>query len=542
MAAASSLMAEENFLCSICLEVFNNPVSIPCGHNFCLDCITEHWQTNNVVLSCPLCKEEFHIRPKLRVNTLIAQMAAGVKQHAENKNLRPSEEAGDGNVLCDICTKLTAVKSCLVCFVSYCEEHLEPHQRISALKKHKLIHAVKNPESRVCRIHHQPLELFCRPDQMFVCESCKDRDHKTHTTVSLAEEAKMRRAQLGKEEKDMDEMIQTRQQKIYEIQHSVEASRTNAAKVQSYSIHVMANVVDYIKRSQAELAVVIQTQQKKKEAECEGFTEELREEIMHIKQKNMQLNQVSLDDDDFRFLKNFLSLTITPPQVKDWSDVTFNSHQCTTQEALTRLQTTVTKEIRMLCDPELKEMQQFPVDVILDPNTAHPSLNVSVDGKQVTCDNRKRNLPDKPQRFDHVLNVLAKEGFSSGKFYYEVQVKHKTQWDLGVTNESINRKGDLRLSPKIGYWTISLRNVNKFTANESPVINLHVRDMPQKVGVFTDYEEGQVSFFDVDSRACIFSFTGCNFTEKLFPFFSPSSIDGGRNSAPLIITSVNDSR
>ncbi|XP_035525465.1 zinc finger protein RFP-like [Morone saxatilis] len=540
MACASSLIAEENFLCSICLDVFAKPVSIPCGHNFCFDCITHYWDTNKTVALCPLCKEEFYQRPTLRVNIFIAEMAAKFKKSIQKPFCPNPEQAGNGNVLCGICTglKVTAVKSCLVCFMSYCETHLEPHQRISALKKHKLINPVENLESRICNKHDEPLELFCRMDQMFVCESCKDSDHKTHKIVSLEEEAQMRKAQLGKERQDMDQMVEVRQRKIHEIQGSVEASRNNAAEALSYSMHVMTAVVDYIKRSQAELTKVIQMQQEKTDTETESFIKELEGEIMQIKQNNLKLNQVLLNNDAFVFLENFLSLTITPPKVKDWSNVTLNSDQFAVQEALTKLETTVTREIKMLCDPDLKEMQRHAVDLTLDPDTANPCLNVSEDGKQVTHADRKRNLPNKPQRFDHVLNVLAKEVFSSGKSYYEVQVKDKTQWDLGVANRSINRKGDIRLSPKNGYWTIWLRKGNEFTANAGPAINLHVRETPQKVGVFVDYEAGQVSFYDVDARACIFSFTGCNFTEELFPFFSPCSDDGGKNSAPLILTPV----
>ncbi len=528
------------YLCPICLETFTKPTTIPCGHNFCIKCITDYWDTESTVLKCPLCKEEFYNRPMLRVNTFIAQMAAEFKNTVQEKSCDTPKQAGNGNVLCDICTgaKLTALKSCLVCLMSFCEEHLGPHQRISALKKHKLIHPVKDLESRICKTHDKHLELFCRVDQIFVCESCENTDHKSHEIVSMEAEAEMRKTQLGITKKNMDQMIQERQQKIHEIQHSVDASRNNAAKVLSYNMHVMTAVVDYIKRSQADLTEVIQSKQKMIETETEGFIKELEGEIMQIKQQNLQLNQVSLTNDALAFLENFLSLTFTPLQVKDWSDVKPVSDQFTVQEALAKLETTVMGEIRRLCDPDLKEMRRHAVDVTLDPDTASPYLNISEDGKQVTHGNKKKNLPAKPERFDNVLNVLAKEGFSSGKFYYEVQVKDKTNWDLGVANQSINRKGDIRLNPNSGYWTVWLRKGKEFTANTGPAINLHVREMPQKVGVFVDYEEGQVSFYDADTRAHIFSFTGCKFTEKLFPFFSPCLNDGGRNSAPLIITPV----
>ncbi|KAM6952805.1 zinc-binding protein A33-like [Lycodopsis pacificus] len=534
-AAARSQNADDSFLCSICLAVFNKPVSIPCGHNFCLGCITTYWDTTDPVMQCPLCKEQFFKRPMLRVNTFIAEMAAKLPK-SERPCVTP-EKAGSGNVLCDRC-KLPAIKSCLVCFLSFCETHLTPHQKIPAMKKHKLIQPVENLEGRMCKTHYEPLELFCRVDRMFVCQSCKDSDHKTHDIVNLEDEAQTAKAALGVKKESTDEMIQARQQKIHEIQQSVDASRKKAAKALSYSAHATTAMVDYIRRSHAELAEVIETKQKKIETERNGLIKELEGEIMQLKRKKSQLNQVQFTDDALLFLENVLSLTFTEPQVKNWSDVTLNSAEFTEQGAMAMLETTVTKEIRMLCDPDWKEVQRHAVDVTLDPDTANPFLVVSPDGKQVTHGDRKRNVAKKPERFEHVLNVLAKEGFSSGQSYYEVQVKDKTDWDLGVANQSINRKGDIRLSPKNGYWTIYLRKGNELTANASPAINLNVREMPHKVGVFVDYELGQVSFYDADSRACIFSFTGWNFTEKLFPFFSPCANDGDKNPAPLIITAV----
>lgn len=540
MASLTSLMAEDNLLCSICLGVFTKPVSIPCGHNFCLGCITGYWDTLNGIFHCPLCKEEFHTRPMLRVNIFINEIAAKFKTSVKAKPSGTPEPAGVGDVLCNLCPekKLPALKSCLVCFMSYCGAHLEPHQRISAMKKHKLIEPVKNLESRICKDHDEPLELFCRVDQVFLCESCKG-SHKTHKLVTLEEEAQMRQTQLASGKKDMDNMIQARQQKILEIQNSLEASKSNAEKALSYSSHVMTAVVDYIKKSQAELTEVLETKKRQNKTEGEGFIKEMEEEIRQIKEKNQKLNDVSLTNDPFTFLERIRSLDAALPQVKDWSDVSLKTDQSKVEVAIAKLEKTITTEIQFLCDPSFKEKQRHATDVTLDPDTANPNLYVSEDGKQVTHGNQKQRVASKPERFDYVLNVLAKEGFSAGKFYYEVQVKDKTQWDLGVANQTINRKGDIRLSPKNGYWTIWLRKGNEFTANTGPAITLSVREVPQKVGVFVDYEGGEVSFFDVDARASIFSFTGCNFTERLFPFFSPCGNDGGKNSAPLIITPVN---
>ncbi|XP_050933756.1 uncharacterized protein LOC108895865 isoform X2 [Lates calcarifer] len=187
---------------------------------------------------------------------------------------------------------------------------------------------------------------------------------------------------------------------------------------------------------------------------------------------------------------------------------------------------------------ELKSVQQFAVEVTLDPDTAHPSLILSGDGKQVHHGDVRKNLPYKPQRFHRCVNVLGKQSFSSGRFYFEVQVKGKTAWTLGVASESVDRKGQITLSPECGFWTTALSNGKEFVAVDEPTV-CRLKSRPQKVGVFVDYEEGLVSFYDVNAADLLYSFTDCSFTEKLYPFFSPCTNDNGRNSAPLIICPVN---
>ncbi|KAF7647142.1 hypothetical protein LDENG_00177100, partial [Lucifuga dentata] len=113
--------------------------------------------------------------------------------------------------------------------------------------------------------------------------------------------------------------------------------------------------------------------------------------------------------------------------------------------------------------------------------------------------------------------------------------KGKTDWDLGVVRDSINRKGEITLTPQEGFLTIWLRNENEYRAYADVPVRLHVKSKLEKVGVFVDHEEGVVSFYDVDAAALIYSFIGCSFTEKLRPYFSPGINDGGKNSAPLII-------
>ncbi|XP_062288856.1 nuclear factor 7, brain-like isoform X2 [Scomber scombrus] len=542
MSAASCLRSEDQFLCSICLDVFTDPVTTPCGHNFCKNCINEHWNSNDQYL-CPLCNKVFYTRPELHINTLLSEVVSQFRQEAQQKASSSSSEqqaAKPGEVPCDVCTgtKLKALKSCLVCLTSYCETHLEPHLTMSGLKRHQLMDPVENLEDRMCMKHDKPLELFCKTDQTCVCTLCSVLDHKTHEFVPLKEEYEGKKAELGKTEAEIQEMIQKRQMKIQEIKHSVDLSKEAADREKAEGVQVFTALKKSVEKGKNTLINSINKKQKKTEEQAEDFIKELEQEISELKKRSSEVEKLSHSEDHLHLLQNFPSLKAAPP-TKDWTEVSVrpSSYEGTVVKAMAQLEETLSKQMKKLL--ELKRVQQYAVDVTLDPDTAHPNLILSDDGKQVNLGDVKKNLPDNPKRFSKCVNVLGKQSLSSGRFYFEVQVKEKTKWTLGVARESINTKGTIPLRPQYGYWTIWLRNGNKYKANNRPQVDLSLKSQPQKVGVFVDYEEGLVSFYDVDAAALIYSFTGCSFTEKLYPYFSPCHNDDGKNAAPLIICPVN---
>uniref|UniRef100_A0A669B1U4 B30.2/SPRY domain-containing protein n=1 Tax=Oreochromis niloticus TaxID=8128 RepID=A0A669B1U4_ORENI len=212
--------------------------------------------------------------------------------------------------------------------------------------------------------------------------------------------------------------------------------------------------------------------------QAEGFIKDLKQEISELMKRSSEVEQLSRSKDHLHLLQSFSSL-------KPAGTV-------------------------------LKRVQQYAVDVTLDPDTAHPHLILSDDGKQVHCGEEEKDLPDNPERFSEELLVLGKQSFSSGRFYFELQVKGKTGWVLGVARESVNRKELITPSPEKGLCTLGVYE-NIRIGLEDPAVHLSL----QKVGVFLDYEEGLVSFHDVDDAALIYSFTGCSFTEKLYPLFCP---------------------
>ncbi|XP_025760099.1 E3 ubiquitin-protein ligase TRIM21-like [Oreochromis niloticus] len=544
MSAANNLRSENQFLCSICLDVFTDPVTTPCGHNFCKTCISQHWDMN-VISQCPLCKETFSTRPQLRVNTFISEMVAQFRREAQQKASSSSSEqqaAKPGEVPCDVCTgtRLKALKSCLVCQTSYCQTHLEPHLTVKGLKRHQLTDAVENLEGRMCTKHDKPLELFCKTDQTCVCTLCSVLDHKNHEFVPLREEYEGKKAELEKTEAEIQQMIQKRQLKIQEITESVKMSKDAADRQKAEGVQVFTALMESVERRLKELMKEIEDKQEATEKQAEGLIKDLEQEISELMERSSEVEQLSRSEDHLHLLQSFSSLKAAPPS-KDWTEVRVcpPSYEGTVVRAVETLEETIWKDMNELFKAELKRVQQYEVDVTLDPDTAHPYLILSDDGKQVKYGDVKKKLPDNPERFSPCPNVLGKQSFSSGRFYFEVQVKGKTKWDLGVARESINRKGNITLSPQDGFWIVRLRYGNKYSACASPPVRLCLHPGPEKVGVFVDYEEGLVSFYDVGAAALIYSFTGCSFTHKLHPYVCPSNNDGGKNSAPLIICPVN---
>uniref|UniRef100_A0A8C1IAF6 Uncharacterized protein n=1 Tax=Cyprinus carpio TaxID=7962 RepID=A0A8C1IAF6_CYPCA len=311
----------------------------------------------------------------------------------------------------------------------------------------------------------------------------------------------------------------------------------NTEKEKAAHAELFTHLIRSIERCQTEVLEMMEKQQKAAEKEEKELIEELEQEITELKMRNTELEQLSHTEDHLHLLQSYSSLS-TPTNTRNWSEISVKTHENleTLRRALTQLQDTLNSK---LIQTKLRWMQQYAVDVTLDPDTAHPTLILSDDGKQVRHGDIGQKLPDIPKRFDFLVSVLGKEGFSSGRFYFEVQVKGKTKWNLGVVRESINRKGDIQLNPSNGYWTVVLRNGNEYWAYGHTTVSLSLRVKPQRVGVFVDYEEGLVSFYDVDSSSHIYSFTGQCFADKLYPFFCPCFNDGGQNSIPLIITPLN---
>ncbi|KAK7930387.1 hypothetical protein WMY93_006782 [Mugilogobius chulae] len=559
MSSSGAVGLEEHLMCSICLELFTDPVCTPCEHNFCKACITKHWDCSSQC-HCPLCKSSFSVRPYLRVNTLFAQIVSQVKKQQENK-LEPPEPAASkpvvpmsSEVQCDVCSdpKHKALKSCLVCLSSFCETHLQPHLTVAGLKRHQLMKPVDNLEDRMCPKHQRPLELFCNTDDKTVCMMCSVLEHKNHDFLPLKDAFEKQQASLEKVVSKNKKLVKKRQQKVKEIRTAMEQSKKQAQRETDEMVKVFSEIVESVQSRLDKYSDVIEQTQLKHEKHGEELISQLEQEMSELQQRSSEAERLSRSQDPLHFLQRRPALA-PPADLKDWSSVSFESasYEGTTARALSALENDLSRTRTRILDQELKRVQTFAVDVTLDPDTAHPKLNLSKDKKKVHHSDAKKKVPESTERFTENLSVLGQQKFSSGRAYFQVQVEGKSRWVVGVVKESVERKEKVTLRPSGGFWVLCLKEPGDLCAlpdpedaeagdakaAPDPELSLRPRRDLQKLGVFVDLVENVVSFHDAVTSELIFSFSDCDFSGNVQPYFSPGS-RYVKNSAPLVIVDV----
>ncbi|XP_061085673.1 nuclear factor 7, brain-like [Conger conger] len=501
MALSSIPLSEWQFLCTVCQDVFTEPVSTPCGHNFCKACLTGFWDGTDKY-QCPLCKKRFEGPMDLGVNAILAQITQDYKRRRlEAPEMESEAEESDDE----------ARSACA-------DQPVEPTLDL---------------KDSVCEKHSRPLELFCSTDHACICTQCAEEDHAGHAAVPVEGEWLRRHEELKTEVLQVKQGILDRQKKTEELKRQMRLSREDAEERMKEGQQTLDAILRSVEKCQSELEEAIEGEQRVVESKAQGLLKELEQEIKGLNCRKAQLKEVSRCRDHVRVLE---SLPSQPPSpcAKDWDNVLVhpNLRVGTVRSVISPHDKYVRAKMTELVDAEFKKIRHYAVDDILVNGSTWSSFELSKDRKEVHSPSVFAN--GSQYMFLTRLTVLGEHVFSSGRHYWEVNVEGKTSWHLGVVEETFSRQCRKPM-PQNGFWLLHFKEGNSLRALDDSPVQLSLSSELNEVGVYVDYEEGEISFYNVEARSFLFSFTGNTFTEKLCLLLNPRDTD----KEPMILSPVS---
>nr|XP_055065074.1 tripartite motif-containing protein 16-like [Misgurnus anguillicaudatus] len=539
---AEASISEDQFCCPVCLDLLNDPVTILCGHSYCISCITDCWNQDDQtgIYSCPQCRQAFTPRPVLGKNTMLADVVEKLKNTKLQSSGPAQCYAGPEDVECDACTgrRYKAVKSCLVCLNSYCPNHLEQHDRFFKDKRHSLIDATGRLDELICYEHNRPLEVFCRTDQECICFMCMMESHKNHDTERASAERRDKQRQLKERQKKFKRRIQLKEKKLQELRDSVESHKRSAQAAVKDSERIFTELIRSIERSRFDVTQLIREQEKAAVSKAKGLLEQLEQEIDDLRRRDAELELLAHTDDHIHFLQRFQSLSALPEST-DLDSITVSSHlsfddvetkvtllkgklEDFCKEEIENILNRV-KYIQIILPPNPKtreEFLQYSCQLSLDPNTAYKSLFLSEQNKIVINTNTDQQYPKHPDRFSLCPQVLCKESVC-GRSYWEVELRGtEDNWvAISVAYKSIGRNGNTCLfgcnNQSWGLLCCS-SDYSKFCHNNK---KLNCPISSSKIGVYVDHSAGTLAFYNISNKMTLIHRVQTTFTQPLYPGF-----------------------
>uniref|UniRef100_A0A8C2XRQ0 Tripartite motif-containing protein 16-like n=1 Tax=Cyclopterus lumpus TaxID=8103 RepID=A0A8C2XRQ0_CYCLU len=231
-----------------------------------MNCIKDHWdeEDGKKLLSCPQCRQTFTPRPVLLKSTMLAVLVEQLKKTGLQAAPADHCYAGPEDVGCDVCTgrRLKAFKSCLVCLVSLCEDHLQPHYQSPAYEKHQLVDPSNQLQENICSRHDEVMKMFCRTDQQCICYLCSLDEHKGHDTVSAAAERTERQRELEGSRLNIQQRIQDREKDLKLLHQEVEAINLSADKTVEDSEKMFTELIRLMENRSSDVKQQVRSQQR----------------------------------------------------------------------------------------------------------------------------------------------------------------------------------------------------------------------------------------------------------------------------------------
>ncbi|XP_047207085.1 tripartite motif-containing protein 72-like [Girardinichthys multiradiatus] len=534
--------------CPVCQDFFTEPVTLQCGHDFCLICIHAVWETDASTegpFFCPEC--QIFLPPDLTLD-INADLQKKVKDFTANQQPAAAEtgiKAESSSLIhCDHCIEKpsVAISTCLTCDASLCQAHTQLHQQRSALKDHTLVDVTKDLLSLKCRDHRDELKFFCMEDKIPVCCLCVLIGvHKHHKASPLHEASGDFRSMLVT---NMNQLLKRRGEAEHTIKdleslytQTVKSAEDFREKISDKYSRIRV-VLDADERLMMQIIDAEETYMTDRLEAQRGITETQIKEIDRLRASNKALLQ---EANDLQFLQQIGSQNLCNPL--EFPPIQTVNRDLCDHEKLKTIEKLV-DDLSLALSQFFPRMWSYLSSLALDPKTAHPKLEISPDKKQVCWRRHPVGEGLSPQPYDSQYSVLAQESFTNGQHYWEVIVQDKPFWMIGVTTGLITKKNSpAQSSSSLGVnstsWCIYHGEGQYLACHDTQEKQLSVAKRVRKLGILANIQKGELSFYDADAMTLLHSFC-VQCTQPLYPMFNPCIDVNGVNRQPLTLFWIKD--
>lgn len=478
---SSAQRLSRDLTCSICLDLFKRPVSLPCDHTFCEACITSYWSSprskgQGGSGSCPQCRKVFSSQ-SYRPNRIVANIVESYCQGIQETGVR-RDSGADKTV----------------------------------------------PPNPLCGRHREELKLYCEEDQELVCLVCGiSQDHRSHTLVCVEDAQKRYRASLSASASALHVELDTALKCERVTEEEVKKLKDHTADLKQRIEVQFSELHQFLYQEEKLLQVKLKTEERRELIRLDEHKALLSVEISRLRRAINDIEDKLSEQDPYTLLRSIKGLLQRQPPKFEKPTLTPLS-LCEGRFA-GPLQYRVWKSLKGSIYP-------VPSAITFNSKTANPWLSLTSSLTCVRYQTFNNTVQDNPQRFNAALSLLGSQGFTKGRHYWEVEVYSSTVWTVGVARESVSRKGVINTMPANGFWTLSLSYGVQYMAGTSPPTLLSLEEPLARIGVYVDYKRGLVSFYNAESMTHLYTFKD-TFTENLYPYFNLGFLDKVHENEPL---------
>ncbi|XP_041061425.1 E3 ubiquitin/ISG15 ligase TRIM25-like [Carcharodon carcharias] len=473
--AASQQWLDEELTCSICLQIYTDPVTLACKHSFCRPCIEESWpESGSDPSSCPECRAGERAQSPVQRNFKLVKGAGGYL----------ALERAQSGVLCSYCirTQQAAVKTCLKCEASMCPIHLKLHTGNGVFKNHPLVDTSTDLSAWKCTEHERLLDIYCKDDQVCVCTLCTlIGKHKDHRCGSISEGEKELRSLITETKR--------------EVKEKYDALRK------------------HIENEERDVFLCLDKEQSRVTTAIDTHIRKLEKEIKFFEMCQVNLTGLSQKKEKLAFIQESEAAAQASSTMSFAGLVYFSSVQTYRQTfAGAERQRSVTHFFLFTDGQRLTP----------DLNTAHAQFILSDGNRTLSLSHKRQPLPKNTERFDCCQQLLCAEGVKAGRSYWEVEVGGDSGvWKVGLCYRSISRRGkgtECLLGRNCKSWCLYSLVGSILALHDDHDTKLTVGNI-SRVGVYVDFEAGTILFYSVSDRklTLVHTFQEQTFTEALYP-------------------------